>query len=78
MLLETLIISLIQIHFYHIATAQKMKFSIKDFFQKMQPNPQFPADLVTFTEEIFHGNFIFCAVCNLHRYGKIHAQTGIS
>ena len=28
------------------------KFSIKDLFRKcMRPNPQFPADLVTFTEE---------------------------
>ena len=36
-------------------TAQKMKFSIKNFF---------PADLVTFTEEILNGNFIFCAVNN--------------
>ena len=28
----------------------------------MWPNPQFPVDLVTFTEEIFMENFIFCAV----------------
>ena len=27
----------------------------------MWPNPQFPADLVTFTGEILNGNFIFCA-----------------
>ena len=33
-----------------------MKFSIKDFFSK------FPADLITFTEEILNGKFIFCAV----------------
>ena len=32
-----------------------MKFSIKDF------KPQFPVDLVTFTEEILMENFIFCA-----------------
>ena len=38
-------------------TAQKMKFSIKDFFSICEPNPQ----LVTFTEEIL-GNFIFCVV----------------
>ena len=25
----------------------------------MWPNPQFPADLVTFTEEILNKNFIF-------------------
>ena len=28
----------------------------------MWPNPQETADLVTFTEEILNGNFIFCAV----------------
>ena len=28
----------------------------------MLPNPQFPADLVTFTVEILMENFIFCAV----------------
>ena len=28
----------------------------------MWPNPQFSADLVTFTGEIFNGNFSFCAV----------------
>ena len=28
----------------------------------MRPNPQFPADLVTFTEAILNGNFIFYAV----------------
>ena len=27
----------------------------------MWPNPQFPADFVTFNEEILNGNFIFCA-----------------
>ena len=31
--------------------AQKMKFSIKDFFSNCDQNQQFPADLVTFTEE---------------------------
>ena len=28
----------------------------------MGPNPQFPADLVTFTKEVLIENFIFCAV----------------
>ena len=28
----------------------------------MRPNPKFPADLVTFTEEIIYGKFIFCVV----------------
>ena len=31
-------------------TAQKMKFYIKDFFSKCDQIPDFPADLVTFTE----------------------------
>ena len=31
-------------------TAQKIKFSIKDFFQWMWPNPQETVDLATFTE----------------------------
>ena len=36
----------------YINTAQKMKFSIKNPYELMWPNPQFPADLVTLTEEI--------------------------
>ena len=43
-------------------TAQKMKFSIKDFFS---------ADLVTFTEEILNRKF-FCAVI----YLKFEKGTG--
>ena len=40
----------------------KMKFPMKDFFSKW-PNAQFPADLVTFTEEILNGKrHFFCAV----------------
>ena len=31
----------------------------------MWPNPQFPADLVTFTEETFMENFRFCTVIAL-------------
>ena len=42
-------------------TAQKVKFSIKDFSR--WPNSQFPADLVTFTEEIHNGKLHFlCTV----------------
>ena len=40
-------------------TAQKLKFSIKDFFSKCE-NTQFPLDLVTFTEEILNGKLHFC------------------
>ena len=35
--------------------AQKMKFPIKDFFEFLQ----FPANLVTFTEEILNGKLHF-------------------
>ena len=38
-------------------TAQKMKFSIKDFFRKCFP--QETADLVTFTQEILNGKIHF-------------------
>ena len=42
-------------------TAQKMKFSIKDFFSKWDQIRRFwfPAGLVTFTEEILHGKLHF-------------------
>ena len=43
-------------------TAQKMKFSIKDFLSKCDPEA---ADLVTFTEEILNEKLIFCAVGNI-------------
>ena len=39
-------------------TAQKMKFSIKDFFGKCDQIRSF-LDLVTFTEEILHGKLHF-------------------
>ena len=39
-------------------SAQKMKFFIKDFFNKCYQT----ADLVTFTEEIFNGKLHFCAM----------------
>ena len=38
-------------------TAQKMKFSIKDFFRKWDQDGT--ADLVTFTEEILNGKLHF-------------------
>ena len=45
-----------------IVTAQKMKFSFKDFFSKCA---QFLADLLTFTEEILNGKLHFlCSECN--------------
>ena len=36
-------------------TAQKMKFSITDFFSKCDQIGSFPADLIIFTEEIYNG-----------------------
>ena len=40
-------------------TAQKTKFSIKDFFSKCDQIRRFFADLVTFTEEILNGKLCF-------------------
>ena len=40
----------------------------------MRPNPQFPVDLVTFTEEIFNGKLHFlCSdyIANLHKKTKL-------
>ena len=43
-------------------TAQKMKFSVKDFFSKCDKSAG-TADLVTFTEEILSGKLHFlCSV----------------
>ena len=42
-------------------TAQKMKFSIKDFFRKCDQT----ADLVTFTEEILNGKLHFLCSATL-------------
>ena len=42
---------------------KKVKFSMKDFFSICKPKPQFPANLVTFTEEILYGKLHFlCSV----------------
>ena len=53
-------------------TAQKIKFSIKDFFTKcdqIRSLQWFPVDLVRFTEEIVNGKLIFYAVYNLSIFG---------
>ena len=42
-----------------IVTAQKMKFSIKDFLSKCDQVRSFYADLVTFTEEILNEKLHF-------------------
>ena len=39
----------------------------------MRPNPQEPADLVSFTEEIFNGKLHFCAV---RLFFKVSIRTG--
>ena len=47
--------------FWWSITAQKMKFSIEDYFSKT-------ANLVTFTEEILNGKLHFlCSVCSFRR-----------
>ena len=40
----------------------------------MWPNLQFPAHLVTFTEEILNGKFIFCAVIPLYHFAHIDSD----
>ena len=46
-------------------TAQKMKFSIKDFFSKCVNVTKSAADLVTFTEEILNRKLHFLCSVNL-------------
>ena len=43
-------------------TAQKMKFSIKDFLSKCDQIRR-TLDLVTFTEEIVNGTYFLCSDC---------------
>ena len=44
-------------------TAQKKKFSIKDFFSKCDKNPQETADLVSFTKKTLNGGrYFLCSV----------------
>ena len=55
------------IHLAFASTAQKMKFSIKDFFSKCdQPNPKETVDLIKFTEEVRNGKLQF--LCSDHSY----------
>ena len=45
---------------YNIFTAQKIKLSVKDFYDKYEKNLQFPADLFTFIiNKSLMENFIF-------------------
>ena len=41
----------------------------------MRPNPQSPADLLTFNEKILDGNFIFCVVIYFRTASIIFAST---
>ena len=50
--------------------AQKMKFSIKDFFSKCDQIRSFLFDMVTFTEKIFNGK-LHIVQCNRVIHGKI-------
>ena len=62
---------------YEVMIAQKMTLSIKDFFGKYDQirssNPQFPADLVTCTKEIFKGklNFLCSELLNPVKHLKL-------
>ena len=48
----------------------KNEVSHYGFLQEMWPNPQFPADLVTFTTEIRIGKLHFCAVIEALNLGQ--------
>ena len=50
---------LILVNYRSHHTAQKMKFSIKDFFSKCDQIRWKTADLVTFTDEILNGKLYF-------------------
>ena len=57
-------------------TAQKMKFSIKDFFSKCDQIRMETVDLVKFTEEILNGKLRFlCSVCQTHLEAFIQRVT---
>ena len=49
-----------------IYTAQKMKFSIKDFLSKFDQIRNFPADWVIFTEDIRNGKLHFFVQCYIN------------
>ena len=48
--------------FYHMITAQKMKFSIKDFFSKCDQSRSFLQIWSHLLKKSLMGNSIFCAV----------------
>ena len=48
---------------FHLATVQKIKFSVKDFFNKCDQILKKTVDLVTFTEEILNGKLHICPSC---------------
>ena len=53
--------------FFRTITAQKNEVLNEGFLQYMSLNAQFPADLVTFTDEILNGKLhFFCAVHELY------------
>ena len=50
---------------YIFYAAQKIKFSVKNFVSKCHQIPQFPAELITFTEEILNGILHFLCSVNV-------------
>ena len=53
MFVEKFLPQVLKMYSLSMVTAQKMKFSVEDFF------PQFSANLVTFTKEILYGELHF-------------------
>ena len=44
----------------------------------MWPNPQFPADLVAFTEEILNGKLYFFVKCDFYGFRKLLVKRTMS
>ena len=68
----------LDLHLHLMAfTAQKMKFSIKDFFSKWKlQEAQETADLVPFTEEILYGKLYF--LCSVNRPVKSNSVSSLA
>ena len=56
--------------------AQKMKFSIKDFFSKCDQIRRFLVTLVTFTEEVLNGKLYFLCSVNYYVWYNVSASYG--
>ena len=63
--------------FKRLHTAQKMKFSIKDFFSKCDQIRSFLLIWLHLLKKFFMENFIFCAVAeSWYRYHKLTSVGG--